>query len=114
MERAVCELTQNAEPAGDRRGTTRGAARGGVGYRDEMPTFGVLGALRVVGDDGTEIPLTGGRQRRLLSALLLHRGRVVSADRLGELVWDLDTMVDPAALQSLVFRLRQRVPTLDV
>ena len=80
----------------------------------EVATFGVLGPVRVVDDDDNEIVLTGQRQRRLLSALLLHRGRVVSVDRLSELVWDPDTAVDPAALQSLVFRLRQRVPGLDL
>ncbi|HYN33322.1 MAG TPA: BTAD domain-containing putative transcriptional regulator, partial [Ilumatobacteraceae bacterium] len=79
-----------------------------------MTTFGVLGPLHVVDDDGAEIVLTGQRQRRLLCALLLHRGRVVSVDRLSELVWDEDTPLDSAALQSLVFRLRQRVPGLDL
>jgi predicted ATPase/DNA-binding SARP family transcriptional activator len=78
-----------------------------------VATFGVLGPLRVI-DDGVEIVLTGQRQRRLLCALLLHRGRVVSVDRLSELVWDADTPLDSAALQSLVFRLRQRIPGLDL
>ncbi len=80
----------------------------------DVATFGVLGPIRVVGDDDNEIVLTGQRQRRLLSALLLHRGRVVSVDRLSELVWDAEAAADPAALQSLVFRLRQRVGDLDL
>ncbi len=81
-----------------------------------VTTFGVLGPLHVIdGDgDGDEIVLTGQRQRRLVCALLLHRGRVISVDRLSELVWDEDTPVHAAALQSLVFRLRQRVPGLDL
>ncbi len=80
----------------------------------DVTTVRVLGPIRVFDDDGGEVVLTGQRQRRLLSALILHRGRVVSIDRLAELVWDVDTMVDPAALQSLVFRLRQRVRGLDL
>ncbi|HYN34568.1 MAG TPA: BTAD domain-containing putative transcriptional regulator, partial [Ilumatobacteraceae bacterium] len=79
-----------------------------------MATFGVLGPISVVGDDGAEVTLTGLRQRRLLSALLLHRGHVVSMDRLSELVWDTDALVDAAALQSLVFRLRQRVGLIEL
>ncbi len=76
--------------------------------------FGVLGPLRVANADGVETVLTGQRQRRLLSALLLNRGKVVSVDRLVEFVWDDDSWTDPAALQSLVFRLRQRISDLDL
>ena len=47
-------------------------------------------------------------------ALILHRDRVVSVERLGELVWGEDTAVDAAALQSLVFRLRKRVGGLEL
>lgn len=79
-----------------------------------VTVFGVLGPLQVMGDDGSTIVITGQRQRRLLSALLLHRGRVVSVGRLSELVWGEAISVDPAALQSLVFRLRQRVDGLDL
>ena len=74
----------------------------------------MLGPIRVAGDDDEEIVLTGQRQRRLLSALILHRGRVVSVDRLSEAVWGAESAVNPAALQSLVFRLRQRVRGLDL
>jgi predicted ATPase/DNA-binding SARP family transcriptional activator len=77
-------------------------------------TFDVLGPLRIVAD-GTEINLPGHLQRRLLAALLLHHGRVVSVDRLTELVWpDGDAPEGSAALQSLVFRLRQRVSDLRI
>jgi predicted ATPase/DNA-binding SARP family transcriptional activator len=80
-----------------------------------VTTFDVLGPLRIVATDGDQINLPGHLQRRLLAALLLHRGRVVSVDRLSELVWpDGDAPTGPAALQSLVFRLRQRVPDLEI
>ena len=75
----------------------------------------MLGPLRITTVDGHEINLPGHLQRRLLAGLLLDRGRVVSVDRLTELVWpDGDAPTGPAALQSLVFRLRQRVADLDV
>ena len=45
----------------------------------------VLGPLRVWDGDGAEVPLRGPLQRRLLAALVLGRGSVVSVDRLTEL-----------------------------
>ncbi len=57
--------------------------------RDAVSTtrFDVLGPLRVRALDGAPIELRGALQRRLLATLLLHRGRVVSVDRLAEMVW---------------------------
>jgi predicted ATPase/DNA-binding SARP family transcriptional activator len=72
--------------------------------------YHVLGPLRVVDENGDVTP-TGHRQRRLLSALLLERGAVVSADRLVEVLWPDRLPADhAAALQTHVFRLRRALP----
>ncbi|HKE98795.1 MAG TPA: BTAD domain-containing putative transcriptional regulator [Actinomycetes bacterium] len=66
--------------------------------------FRVLGSLDVLGADA---PLRSPRLRRLLAALLVQAGAVVSADRLAEVVWGPATPADPtAALHTLVSRLR--------
>jgi DNA-binding SARP family transcriptional activator len=49
--------------------------------------FRVLGPVAAVTADGRPLPLTGGRQRLLLVALLAQAGEVVSADRLADLLW---------------------------
>ncbi|MEM7271926.1 MAG: BTAD domain-containing putative transcriptional regulator [Actinomycetota bacterium] len=49
----------------------------------------VLGQVRLV-LDGQEVDIGGPRQRRLLAALLVHAGLVVSTDRLIEAVFDGD------------------------
>jgi DNA-binding SARP family transcriptional activator len=46
--------------------------------------FEVLGSLRVVTDDGDQLPLPSVSQRRLVSLLLLRAGSVVPADFLEE------------------------------
>lgn len=48
--------------------------------------FRILGPVEVV-RDGQRLPLGGPRPRALLAILLLHRNRVVAADRLVELLW---------------------------
>ena len=48
--------------------------------------FRILGPLEVL-VDGREIALGGIRQRAVLAVLLLHRGEVVSADRLIDALW---------------------------
>jgi DNA-binding SARP family transcriptional activator/WD40 repeat protein len=50
-------------------------------------TAEVLGPVRLIAD-GTPVDLGGPRQRRLLGALLVHRGSVVSTDRLIDAVFD--------------------------
>jgi DNA-binding SARP family transcriptional activator len=69
--------------------------------------FGLLGPVLVRGD-GDERPVTAGRHRVVLAALLARPGRLVPAADLAELVWDgappagaLDT------LRSYVMRLRR-------
>jgi hypothetical protein len=44
--------------------------------------FRILGPLEVLDDDGRPLALGGAKQRTLLAVLLLHAGRVVSAERL--------------------------------
>lgn len=69
--------------------------------------FRVLGPLEVsVG--GVPVPLRGVKVRELLSLLLLHRGRVVSVDRLAEELWTGEPpAAATAALRVYVSRLRK-------
>jgi DNA-binding SARP family transcriptional activator/streptogramin lyase len=48
--------------------------------------FRILGPFEVVADDRS-VPLGGNKQRALLAVLLLHRGEVVSSDRLIDELW---------------------------
>ena len=48
--------------------------------------FRILGPLEVAGDDGP-LDLPAGKPRALLALLLLHRGEVVSVDRLVDELW---------------------------
>jgi DNA-binding SARP family transcriptional activator len=48
--------------------------------------FRVLGSFEVL-VDGRQIPLGGARQRAVLAILLLHRGEVVSVDRVVDELW---------------------------
>jgi DNA-binding SARP family transcriptional activator/WD40 repeat protein len=66
----------------------------------------VLGPLQV-GVDGRVVPLRGVRQRRLMAALVAMPNRVVSSDRLVDMVWG-DTPPDGAgaALAKDVYRVR--------
>ncbi|QYN38637.1 hypothetical protein K1T35_16315 [Pseudonocardia sp. DSM 110487] len=73
--------------------------------------LGVLGPLLLHSPDGDRIPLTSGRQRRLLAALALHMGVEVGCGALAELVWGDERPADPdAALQTNVARLRRLLP----
>jgi len=51
-----------------------------------MLEFRILGPLEVL-DEGRRIALGGPRQRAVLAILLLHRGDIVSVDRLIDLMW---------------------------
>src|SRR5829696_1573169 len=46
----------------------------------------ILGTLEAL-DGGRELPLGGARQRAVLAILLLHRGEVVSVDRVVDELW---------------------------
>src|SRR5687768_4182160 len=49
--------------------------------------FRILGPLEVDDDDGRAVELGGRQQRLVLAMLLLHRNEVVSVDRLIDVVW---------------------------
>jgi DNA-binding SARP family transcriptional activator len=69
--------------------------------------FCLLGPL-TVRVDGVVVPIPRGKQRALLAALLLHAGRMVTADQLADLLWS--PALPPSAaitLQNYVKRLRQ-------
>ncbi|MDX2382370.1 MAG: BTAD domain-containing putative transcriptional regulator, partial [Acidimicrobiia bacterium] len=68
---------------------------------------GVLGPL-VVSAGGTPVDIGGARQRRLMAALVLHRGTVVSTDGLAEIVFEgRPTERASTTLRSYVARLRR-------
>jgi YVTN family beta-propeller protein len=60
--------------------------------------FQILGPLEV-SQEGSPIPLGGPKQRAVLAVLLLHRGEVVSADRLVDQLWGQSA--PPTAVKSL-------------
>jgi DNA-binding response OmpR family regulator len=69
--------------------------------------FRVLGPVEMVAS-GRPVALRGVKVRELLSLLLLHRGRVVSVDRLAEELWDGEPpAAATAALRVYVSRLRK-------
>src|SRR3954453_23983089 len=47
----------------------------------------VLGPLEIRGRGGREIKLPAGRERSLFVLLLIHRGEVVSTDRIIDALW---------------------------
>jgi WD40 repeat protein/DNA-binding SARP family transcriptional activator len=74
-----------------------------------MLEYRALGGLSVV-DGGDERSLGGARQRRLAAVLLIDRNRVVSVDRLGDVVFAGEpTPAVATTLRSYVARLRRVV-----
>ncbi|MGV9315979.1 BTAD domain-containing putative transcriptional regulator [Streptomyces sp. NPDC003691] len=70
--------------------------------------FGVLGPLTVWAADGRTVRVPELKVRALLAALLAHRGRPVSADRLVAELWgDRPPARPAAALQNKVWHLRR-------
>ena len=67
----------------------------------------VLGPVEVR-DDGAEVALGGPRQRRLLAVLVVNAGKVVSVERLIDVVWAGEEPPDGAAktMRTYVSRLR--------
>ncbi|RWA23729.1 hypothetical protein MELE44368_00575 [Mycolicibacterium elephantis DSM 44368] len=75
-----------------------------------MIRFGILGPLEVR-DDGQIVDVGGPRQRTVLARLLLDPGRVVSADRLIEDVWNGHPPRSAAkTLQKYIWQLRTVLP----
>jgi DNA-binding SARP family transcriptional activator/class 3 adenylate cyclase/tetratricopeptide (TPR) repeat protein len=72
--------------------------------------FRILGPVEVW-RDGEHLPVAGPKQRALLAILLMHRNRVVAAERLIELLWG-DDSPDTAShsLQVHVSQLRKLLP----
>jgi predicted ATPase/DNA-binding SARP family transcriptional activator len=69
--------------------------------------FGILGPLEVR-DGATLVRVPGAKERALLADLVVHAGRVVSADRLIEDLWGEDPPGNPGnALQGRVSALRR-------
>ena len=74
--------------------------------------FGILGPLQARRDDGTLVALGGPRQRAVLARLLVDAGRVVSADRLIEDVWEgRPPPMAAKTLQKYVSELRKALPS---
>ena len=71
--------------------------------------FRILGSLEVAERDVTR-PLGGARQRAVLAILLLHRGEVVSGERLIEELWGERAPATAAkVLQAYISRLRKAI-----
>jgi DNA-binding SARP family transcriptional activator/ABC-type transport system substrate-binding protein/DNA-binding beta-propeller fold protein YncE len=69
--------------------------------------FRLLGPLEVV-EDGRPVALGGPRPRALLAILLLHRGQVVSSDRLVEELWgERPPATAPKTIQVYISHLRK-------
>ena len=49
--------------------------------------FNILGPFAVRDREGAVIPVPGGRERSLLALLLIHRGEVISSDRIVDALW---------------------------
>jgi predicted ATPase/DNA-binding SARP family transcriptional activator len=75
----------------------------------------MLGPLEVRTDAGELRAISGVRLARLLIALALQPGRVVTSSYLVDAVWDEAPPDDPGnAVQALVSRLRRAAPGIDV
>ncbi|HEX8627855.1 MAG TPA: winged helix-turn-helix domain-containing protein, partial [Catenuloplanes sp.] len=73
--------------------------------------FGVLGPL-IVGSAGRTMTIGSRQQRRLLTALLVHSGTVVSVDRLTDVLWgDEAPRAAVPSLHTYVSRLRALLHT---
>lgn len=76
-----------------------------------MLEFRILGPLEVLAD-GEERPIGGTKQRAVLAILLLDAGRVVSTDRLIDLLWAESPPATAAtSLQNFVSQLRKTLGT---
>jgi DNA-binding SARP family transcriptional activator/Tfp pilus assembly protein PilF len=75
--------------------------------------FCLLGPL-LVRRDGIAVPLSPGKQRALLTALLLNANNAVPTGQLAEMLWEPDPPASArASLQNLVMRLRRALADAD-
>jgi predicted ATPase/DNA-binding SARP family transcriptional activator len=95
-------------PLAVRSGGSYGAAGGRERYGDRAMEIRLLGPLEVE-SQGRVVELAGRRLRLVVAALALQAGRVVTTERLIDLLWEPASLpADPAnALQALVSRLRR-------
>lgn len=82
-------------------------------FGESMPVIEHRGALLNTGDNsltygGDKIPLTKNEYRILL-ALMKNKGKVVSREKLMELLWESDCFVDENTLSVNVGRLRKKL-----
>lgn len=90
----------------------RAGAAGGEGSRAYDPgvRIGTLGWVRVEKADGTEVALPGVLESRVLGALAVRAGEVVSVDALVDAVFGADAASNASTrLQHHISRLRKRV-----
>lgn len=72
--------------------------------------YRILGPLSIVGDE-RQVAVTAGRDRIVLTMLLLHPNRIVGASKIKEAVWgSLPPATARNQLQTCVFRLRRALP----
>lgn len=83
---------------------------GGPRTYDAAVRFRILGRVQVTDDDGREVVLGSDKERALLAALLLHRGRAVAAPVLADGLWAGEPpRTAIKTLQTYVLRLRGRL-----
>lgn len=78
------------------------------GYRPserDITQFRLLGTL-AVSHSKTDVPITSGKQRAVLAALLVHANRSITADVIGEIVWARPPPSAKVTVQNYIKRLR--------
>src|SRR5262249_6327629 len=108
-----------AVPGGHPGAGPRAVGRGGTPPSPSRPglvtSFRLLGPVEAVDDSGP-VELSATKLRTVLAVLLLAQSRVVSDDRLVELLWgDAPPATAAAQIQTYMSRLRQRLgPDVEV
>jgi DNA-binding SARP family transcriptional activator len=75
--------------------------------------FGILGPIDVR-HGGRAVVIGGGRERYLLATLLLNANRCTAADRLIGDLWEIPPVTAWAQLDTMMGRLRHRLPAVGV
>ena len=79
------------------------------------PLFAILGPIEVALPQAGRLSLGGPKQRQLLTLLVLHRNRAVSADRLAESLWgEAPPKGAEVTLRSHISHLRRRLAEADL
>lgn len=70
--------------------------------------FGVLGPITAWDGEGHQVAIPGAKVRALMALLLIHRGKVVSADKIADALWGAEPPAKvEAVLRSKASQLRQ-------